>query len=142
MSKKGGIQTRGSAWGSTPEELNRNMRKSIIDQQWHNFQETNDLECLAQICEHADYFGNEEVGVRLAGTLRDLSRRKKGYDTALDLEWALRAYDHVCGDPDWKGASKEACRLRVAEILGVEEAERQKWSERLRKKINERNDQN
>ena len=138
MSKKGRIQTRGAAWGSNSEDLERNMRKSIIEQQWHNFKVTNDLECLAQICEKADYFGNKEIGATIARKLRSLSRRKKGYGVELEWEWALKVYDFLGKESDWKGASNEARRHRVAEITGVEEAQREKWCESLRKKLDAR----
>ncbi len=139
MRMKGRIRSSGVFLVGTPEDTDRSLRKAVIEQQWHNYQITNDLECLAQICEHADYFGNSEISQVLAREFRGRSRRVKGYETELDWERAFRLYDQLSNDPAWRGSKMaEARRLRIAELLEVREADRDKWAERFRKRMKAR----
>jgi hypothetical protein len=138
MSAKGTIRRTGSFVVGTPEETDRNFRKSVIAQQWHNYQVTNDLECLAQICEHADYYGEKSIGPALARTLRNFSRKAKGYEAELQWELALRLYELLSSQPDWAQQTGQAKRWRVAEILEIREADREKWQDTFRKQIRAR----
>lgn len=139
MSTKGKIKSGGIFLGGTEAETDRSFRQAVIEQQWHNYQVTNDLECLAQICEHADYFGNSDVGRVLAREFRGARRRIRGYESELEWEWALRQYDQLSNDPAWQASkTAEARRLRVAELLDIPKPDREKWAERFRKRLKAR----
>jgi hypothetical protein len=139
MSTKGRIKSSGVFLGEIQGISDQSFRQTVIEQQWHNYKVTNDLECLAQICEHADYFGNSDIGRVLASELRRKRRRVKGYEAELDWEWALRQYNELSNDPTWKAPkTAEARRLRVAELLNIPDLDREKWTERFRKQLKAR----
>ena len=154
MRKKGTLRTSGSLWGGWSGEVDTNvdssLRQTVIEQQWHNYRATNDLECLAQICEHADFFGNREISDELAVVLRGLSRKRKGYTTDLLWEQACSLYNLLSCDPDWDRAPQDAKRRRVAELIGFPKEQEvvdlfgggskdlDNWSERFRKQIEKR----
>jgi hypothetical protein len=133
MSKKGLIRNSGAFLGTTQTDADGNFRQAVIEQQWHNYLITNDLECLAQICEHADYFGNQQIGKELASVFRNKNRRKKGYETELEWVWADRFFKSLDNNPDWAEAPDDAKRVRVFDLLGIEGDDRIKWAERFRK---------
>lgn len=150
MSKKGPIRKNGAFLVGTPQDTDRNLRQAVIEQQWHNYQVTNDLECLAQICEHAEYFGNHDIGPALARELRFRSRRTKGYEVNLLWEEACRIYELISRDPDWEGKSEDAKRRHVgaemgiphdraiAALFGGDLKNLERWSERFRKQLAKR----
>lgn len=150
MSEKGRIRTYGIFNGGSPDDEDRNFRQAVIEQQWHNFKVTNDLECLAQICEHADYFGNGDVGPVIAREIRSRSRRAKGYEVDRLWEEACRMYERLPFDPDWKDASKDAQRRHIGgqmgipknraivALLGGDIENLEQWSERFRKQLAKR----
>jgi hypothetical protein len=138
MSKKGMIRNSGTFrsgtfLGTTPKEADDALRQAVIEQQWHNYMITNDFECLAQICEHADYFGNQQIGKELASVFRSKKRRKKGYVTELEWVWADRFFKSLDNDPDWAEAPDDAKRVRVFDLLGIQGDDRIKWADRFRK---------
>ncbi len=133
MTKKERIRTFGVFFGGTPTELDSNLRQAVIEQQWENYEATNDLECLAQICEHADYFGHQQIGRELAAILRDHNRRLKGYETELHWQEACRLFDLLSKEPAWANANLDSRRLKIAQDLKIPEEEREKWVERFRK---------
>jgi hypothetical protein len=150
MSTKGVIRNSGTFLGATPTATDGNLRQAVIEQQWHNYLVTNDLECLAQICEHADYFGNIDIGRALARELRGKSRRTKGYEASILWNEACRLYDLISNHPSWDGASNDAKRCYVgeqigfttnkaiAEIIGVKDNNLELWSDRFRKQLEKR----
>lgn len=150
MSEKGRIRSYGIFNGGSPDDVDRNFRQAVIEQQWHNFKVTNDLECLAQICEHADYFGNGDVGPVIAREIRARSRRTKGYEVDRLWEEACRMYEQLPNNPKWKGASKDAQRQYIGEQMGILENRAivallggdienlEQWSERFRKQLAKR----
>lgn len=133
MSTKGVIRNSGTFLGATPTDTDGNLRQAVIEQQWHNYLITNDLECLAQICEHVDYFGDQQIGKELASVLRNKNRRKKGYETELEWVWVNRFFKSLDNDPDWAGAPDDAKRVRVFDLLGIQGDDRIKWADRFRK---------
>lgn len=104
----------------------------------------------AQICEHADYFGNGDVGPVIAREIRARSRRTKGYEVDLLWEEACRMYERLPFDPDWKDASKDAQRQYIGDqmgipknraivaLLGSDIENLEQWSERFRKQLAKR----
>ncbi len=135
MSDKPKVRRSGSFWAESSDGADSKLRASVIEQQWNNYRATGDIECLAQIAEHADFFGNEEARKEVAATLRDQNRRKKGVDFAIEWDWIISLYEKLEQDPEWQDAPKDALRMRVAEAMRVPGEERGKWCERLRKRL-------
>jgi hypothetical protein len=87
------------------------LRPLAFEHAWKMYKETNDVEALAEVCEHAPFFGQSEMGPEIAKLLRQ-NRSNTKYEKLKDkifLDRLVRYYGEKLG-------STEAAYEQIAEM--------------------------
>ena len=103
-----------TGWVDT--EKDNALRPLAFEHAWKMYKETNDVEALAEACEHAPFFGQSEMGPEIARLLRQ-NRSNTKYDKLKDkifLDRLVRYFGEELGSTD-------AAYEKIAE-MGIFEA--------------------
>ena len=87
------------------------LQPLAFEHAWKMYKETNDVEALAEACEHAPFFGQSEMGPEIARLLR-LNRTNTKYEKQLEkiyLDRLVRWFGEKLG-------STEAAYDKIAEM--------------------------
>jgi hypothetical protein len=98
-----------AGWVDT--EKGNALRPLAFEHAWKMYKETNDVEALAEACEHAPFFGQSEMGPEIARLLR-LNRSNTKYEKLKDkifLDRLVRYFGEELG-------STEAAYEQIAEM--------------------------
>ena len=98
-----------TGWVDT--EKDNALQPLAFEHAWKMYKETNDVEALAEACEHAPFFGQSEMGPEIARLLRQ-NRSNTKYDKLKDkifLDRLVRYYGEKLG-------STEAAYEQIAEM--------------------------
>ena len=98
-----------TGWVDT--EKDNALRPLAFEHAWKMYKETNDVEALAEVCEHAPFFGQSEMGPEIARLLRQ-NRSNTKYEKLKDkifLDRLVRYYGEKLG-------STEAAYEQIAEM--------------------------
>ena len=98
-----------SGWVDT--EKDNALQPLAFEHAWKMYKETNDVEALAEACEHAPFFGQSEMGPEIARLLRQ-NRSNTKYEKLKDkifLDRLVRYYGEKLG-------STEAAYEQIAEM--------------------------
>ena len=98
-----------SGWVDT--EKDNALQPLAFEHAWKMYKETNDVEALAEVCEHAPFFGQSEMGPEIARLLRQ-NRSNTKYEKLKDkifLDRLVRYYGEKLG-------STEAAYEQIAEM--------------------------
>ena len=89
-----------TGWVAT--EKDNALRPLAFEHAWKMYKETNDVEALAEACEHAPFFGQSEMGPEIARLLRQ-NRSNTKYDKLKDkifLDRLVRYFGEELGSTD------------------------------------------
>ncbi|MDA8996530.1 hypothetical protein N9H36_07420 [Planktomarina temperata] len=98
-----------TGWVDT--EKDNALQPLAFEHAWKMYKETNDVEALAEACEHAPFFGQSEMGPEIAKLLRQ-NRSNTKYEKLKDkifLDRLVRYYGEKLG-------STEAAYEQIAEM--------------------------
>ncbi|GEM_PF-3370374 len=98
-----------TGWVDT--EKDNALQPLAFEHAWKMYKETNDVEALAEACEHAPFFGQSEMGPEIARLLRQ-NRSNTKYEKLKDkifLDRLVRYYGEKLG-------STEAAYEQIAEM--------------------------
>ena len=98
-----------TGWVDT--EKDNALQPLAFEHAWKMYKETNDVEALAEACEHAPFFGQSEMGPEIARLLRQ-NRSNTKYDKLKDkifLDRLVRYFGEKLG-------STEAAYEQIAEM--------------------------
>ena len=89
-----------SGWVDT--EKDNALQPLAFEHAWKMYKETNDVEALAEACEHAPFFGQSEMGPEIARLLRQ-NRSNTKYEKLKDkifLDRLVRYFGEELGSTD------------------------------------------
>jgi len=89
-----------TGWVDT--EKDNALQPLAFEHAWKMYKETNDVEALAEACEHAPFFGQSEMGPEIARLLRQ-NRSNTKYDKLKDkifLDRLVRYFGEELGSTD------------------------------------------